>query len=268
MSRRIGSPRGAQHLLVERDVAVVGRERLGARGAGAAASAGSRSRPAGRRSRAALARAIASSSSSWCSRWRHWSPGSGRGGRFSSRFQRPSSDWNCVGADRARARRAPPATGPRSSSDQVELDLDPGHRLVTGERVLAQHDGERVEAALHLRPVVLPIASTERGPVDVLAHACAASLTPACPELAMLAASRPRRRPRRTRLSTVTQRGDPAATADRMTGAGTTGRRPATIARRGHHHVGRRLRPTRASTTSATSPRPIAARTGPAGAGW
>jgi hypothetical protein len=57
--------------------------------------------------------------------------------------------------------------------DEVELHLDAGHRLVTGERVLAEHHGEGVEAALHFRPVMLAIPSTERGPVDVLAHACA-----------------------------------------------------------------------------------------------
>jgi hypothetical protein len=54
--------------------------------------------------------------------------------------------------------------------DQVELELDPGHRLVAGEGVAAQHLGEGVEAALHLRPVQLAVPSTERASVDVLAH--------------------------------------------------------------------------------------------------
>ena len=60
--------------------------------------------------------------------------------------------------------------------DEVQLHLDAGHRLVVGERVLAQHQGERVEAALDLAAVGLAVASTEQGPVDVLAHAGAASL--------------------------------------------------------------------------------------------
>jgi hypothetical protein len=66
-----------------------------------------------------------------------------------------------------------PEVGP---ADQVQLHLDPGHRLVPGERVLAQHDGQHVQTLLHLGPELLPIPSTERGSADVLAHASTASL--------------------------------------------------------------------------------------------
>ena len=67
--------------------------------------------------------------------------------------------------------------GHQLAVDEVELHLDTGHRLVTGERVLAQHQGERIETPLDLAAVALAVASTEQGPVDVLAHAGAASLS-------------------------------------------------------------------------------------------
>jgi hypothetical protein len=69
-------------------------------------------------------------------------------------------------------------------ADEVQLDLEPGHRLVVRERMLAQHDRERVEAALHLGAVALAIPSTERPSVDVLAHACAASRPGRAPSFA------------------------------------------------------------------------------------
>jgi hypothetical protein len=46
---------------------------------------------------------------------------------------------------------AGPAWAPDRRVHQVQLDLDAGHRLVAGERVVAQHRGERVEAALDVR---------------------------------------------------------------------------------------------------------------------
>ncbi len=66
--------------------------------------------------------------------------------------------------------------GHQRAVDEVELHLETGHRLVAGERMLAQHHRQRVEATLHPAAVGLPVASTEQGPVDVLAHAGAASL--------------------------------------------------------------------------------------------
>jgi hypothetical protein len=95
--------------------------------------------------------------------------GSGRGGRFSSRFQRPSSDWNSS-APIASSTVRPASAGFQVVPDQVELHLEAGHGLVTREGVLPQHHREGVQAPLHLRAVALTITPTERGPVDVLAH--------------------------------------------------------------------------------------------------
>ena len=90
-------------------------------------------------------------------------------------FHRPSSGWKSAPPSASSTWR-PLQRGHQLAVDEVQLHLDAGHRLVAGERVLAQHQGERVEAALDLAAVGLAVASTEQGPVDVLAHAGAASL--------------------------------------------------------------------------------------------
>ncbi len=54
--------------------------------------------------------------------------------------------------------------------DQVELDLEPGHRVVGVERRLTEHPGEHVEAAPHLLAVPCPISAGELLCVDLLAH--------------------------------------------------------------------------------------------------
>ena len=55
--------------------------------------------------------------------------------------------------------------------DQVELDLESRHRVVGVELVLAQHPGERVEAAVDLLAVAGAISAGELLCVDVFAHA-------------------------------------------------------------------------------------------------
>ena len=56
-------------------------------------------------------------------------------------------------------------------ADQVQLDLEAGHRLVPGEGVLAEHHLEGVDAAQDVRAIALSVVSTERCPVDFLTHA-------------------------------------------------------------------------------------------------
>ena len=54
--------------------------------------------------------------------------------------------------------------------DEVELHLEPGHRVVGVELVLAQHPGERVEAAVHLLAVAGAVGAGELLCFDVFAH--------------------------------------------------------------------------------------------------
>ena len=54
--------------------------------------------------------------------------------------------------------------------DQVELDLQPGHRVVGVEPRLPQHPGEDVEAAPHLLPVPGAVGSGELLCFDLFAH--------------------------------------------------------------------------------------------------
>ena len=54
--------------------------------------------------------------------------------------------------------------------DQVELDLDPGHRVVGVEACLAQHPREHVEVATHLLPVSRAVSAGELLSFDLFAH--------------------------------------------------------------------------------------------------
>jgi hypothetical protein len=54
--------------------------------------------------------------------------------------------------------------------DQVQLDLQAGHRPLHVEPRLAQHLGEDVEAAAYLLPVAGPVLTAEGPRTDVLAH--------------------------------------------------------------------------------------------------
>ena len=55
--------------------------------------------------------------------------------------------------------------------DQVELDLQPGHRPLEVEARLGQHPRQRVEPAAHLLPVALPVLARELRRVDLGSHA-------------------------------------------------------------------------------------------------
>jgi hypothetical protein len=62
--------------------------------------------------------------------------------------------------------------------DEVELDLQPGHRTFAVEPRLGQHPGEGVQTAAHLLAEPLPVLPGEDGGLDVLAHR---ALLPAAP---------------------------------------------------------------------------------------
>ncbi len=54
--------------------------------------------------------------------------------------------------------------------DQVELDLEPGHRVVGVEPRLAQHPGEDVEPSSHLLPVARPVRPRELLRLHLFSH--------------------------------------------------------------------------------------------------
>ena len=54
--------------------------------------------------------------------------------------------------------------------DEVELDLEPGHRVVGVEARLAQHPGEHVEVAAHLLAVPRAVGAGELLCRDLFAH--------------------------------------------------------------------------------------------------
>src|SRR5690606_8585652 len=53
---------------------------------------------------------------------------------------------------------------------QIQLDLQPGQRLVGVEPKLVEHQGEQVQTSAHLLPVPLPVLVREHAGLDFLAH--------------------------------------------------------------------------------------------------
>ena len=72
----------------------------------------------------------------------------------------PSSVWKSGSAIASSASAFFSAGSPRVV-DEVELDLEPGHRVVGVEARLAQHPGEHVEAAAHLLAVPRAVGAGE-----------------------------------------------------------------------------------------------------------
>jgi hypothetical protein len=60
--------------------------------------------------------------------------------------------------------------GPEVLVDEVELDLETGHRSVELELALAEHALEHVEVAAHLLAVLLPLLARVPGLLDVGSH--------------------------------------------------------------------------------------------------
>ena len=101
---------------------------------------------------------------------RRCSPASRRGGTLISMLNWPSSVWKSSLAI-ALSTSALRIAGLRSLVDEVELDLEAGHRPVELELRLAQHPREHVEALPHLRAVALAVLAAELPLLDVLPHA-------------------------------------------------------------------------------------------------
>ena len=91
------------------------------------------------------------------------------GGTLISRLNWPSSVWKsgsaiASSASRVLQRRVTELV------DEVELDLQPGHRGVRVEARLAQHPREHVEAAPHLLAVARPVLAGELLLCHLFAH--------------------------------------------------------------------------------------------------
>ena len=91
------------------------------------------------------------------------------GGTLISMLNWPSSVWNAGSAIAANASAFFSAGSPLV--DEVELDLQAGHRVVGVELVLAEHPLEHVEAAVDLLAIARAVGPRELLCVDVLPHA-------------------------------------------------------------------------------------------------
>ena len=139
MSIRMRLAAVGEHLLVEHAVALVRRDRVLDEVARRATSAGCRSRPAACRGPSAFARAIASSSSSCCSKWRHWSPGSGRGRQVELEVPAAQLGLELRRPERVEHRGGRPARAPGRLPTRLSSTSRPVIGSSLCERVLAQH---------------------------------------------------------------------------------------------------------------------------------
>ena len=92
------------------------------------------------------------------------------GGTLISRLNWPSSVWKS-GSAIASSASAFFSAGSPTLVDEVELDLQPGHRVVGVEARLAQHPREHVEAAAHLLAVPRAVLAGELLLRHLFAHA-------------------------------------------------------------------------------------------------
>ena len=90
--------------------------------------------------------------------------------------------------------------------DEVELDLEPGHRVVGVEARLAQHPGEHVEVAAHLLPVARAVSAGELLSFDLFAHGPTLGQILGSPRMLRCGGSGRRRRPRRSPLRSYAAR--------------------------------------------------------------
>ena len=151
---------GGEDLLVQQRVARVLADAVQRSRAPASGSAGCRSSPGGRRSprpagprRSGLAR-------SSCSNELNPPSASRRGATLISMLNWPSSVWN-DGSAIAASTSALRIAGSHVVVDEVELDLQPGHRPLEVEPRLGQHPGEHVQARADLLAVPLAVLAGE-----------------------------------------------------------------------------------------------------------
>ena len=91
------------------------------------------------------------------------------GGTLISMLNWPSSVWN-ASSSIALSTSVFLNAGSCLLVDQVQLDLDPGHRPLGSEPGLAQHPSERVQVAMDLVAERGPVRPGELDPVDFLTH--------------------------------------------------------------------------------------------------